>query len=123
MSSTVILYPIVIESREVNNPYDEFDFDPKITTNQTDKEWRKILREIRKICKDYKSLHKIDVYKISKFGDNFIKFTVVHQEKQEDIEHILSNIINQEQDRPSFYKNNFENNKYVDSFVPIFHPW
>ena len=39
------------------------------------------------------------------------------------IDRDFCDILNNEGDPPSFFKNNLDNNRYVDSFVPIFHPW
>ena len=127
----VIIFPLALRSVKPRIPSDdEFSFEPVVVTDQNDKEWRRMLRETRKCCKGYEKTYGVKVYGVKRFSESFIEINcrVTDKEKFSKYgefidETIFCRFLNNESDPPSFYKNNLEDNKYVDSFSGIFHPW
>lgn len=120
----IYLYPLTIKN--------DRDFEPKIVTKHSEKEWRRMLREIRKVVKNYQEVFGVKVYKVEKFMDDFIHVSayVVDRDKfsnfGEYLEDEFADFLNKEQyggEFPSFYKNNLEDHKYVDKFTAIFNPY
>ena len=106
------------------------DFEPKIEIKQTESEWRRIMRETRRACKTYEESYGIKVLWVKRFHDSFIWMSVkvVDQKKfskyGDDVEQEFCSFLNHDLENggyPSFYKGNWENQKYVDRFVCIRH--
>ena len=119
----IYIYPLAI-----HNPN---DFKPELISKHTDKEWRKMLRELRKTCKEYQETYGVYVRKVERFMDNFIGVNadIVDQDKfskwGNDLEEVFCDFLNHDLYHggyPSFYKDNWEGEKYIDSFTCLFSP-
>lgn len=64
----IIIHPLSIKDKSHSEC-----LDPEIVSEYSDKEWRRILRETRRVCKEYRQLYGVYVRKVEKFNDSFIK--------------------------------------------------
>jgi len=119
----VIIHPIVISVDRNENPLRFF-------VERNNNKWKKMLDELKDSFKDYEKTYGLKVEKVSRLYDDFveIKFNFSDQTKyleygdMDDIGETLVSFINWDLshgDYPSFYQNNMERGKKIESFTTV----
>ena len=131
MVEQIVLYPLTIGmSADSNSAKGSIQ---GIVNNQTDKEWNKLILELKKCLKDYESIYGVKGYDVKRYKKNFVKckVKVTNQKKykkwkeKNNLSGVVTSFINHDLNAggyPSFYKDGYLENKYtyyINSFVLV----
>lgn len=127
----LVFYPLTIRIGDDGNSYKSSILG--IVNNQTDKEWNKLISELKKCFKTYEDIYGIKGSNIQRYKKKFVKckVKVINQELFKNYEEkynfggVVASFINHDiksGDEPSFYKNGTKYTKfsyYIKDFILV----
>ena len=127
----LVFYPLTIRSGDDSNSYKSSILG--IVNNQTDKQWNKLITELKKCFKEYEDIYGIKGSNIERYKKKFVKckVKVTNQEIFKNYEEkynfggVVASFINHHLNSggyPSFYKDNMLEQKYtyhIKEFVVV----
>ena len=122
MSEQIILHPLTIRIGDDSNSYKSSILG--IVNNHTDKQWNKLISELKKCFKSYEEVYGIKGSSIERYKKKFVKckVKVINQElfkkyeEQYNFGGVVASFINHDLNSggyPSFYKDNMLEQKYT----------
>ena len=127
----LVFYPLTIRIGDDSNSYKSSILG--IVNNQTDKQWNKLIIELKKCFKEYEDIYGIKGSSIERYKKKFVKCKVklINQELFKKYEEkynfagVVASFINHDLNSggyPSFYKDNMLEQKYtylIEEFVVV----